>query len=98
MICRSHQQQQHASLRTTTTFFIDHSLLLNAVNQLRVMAEVSSGWKWHVDVTLVFYRELSHVKSKPHQSRSRVYHLLSTKSLGDMQCYTNTRYDLYGLS
>ena len=53
-----------ASLRTTTTFFIDHSLLLLFNNYASSWPTSHQDWNWHVDVTLLFYRELSHVKSK----------------------------------
>ena len=78
----------HASLRTTTTFFINHSpLLLLFNNYASSWPRSHQDWNWHVDVTLLFYRGLSHAKSKLKQSKSRVYHLLSIQLLRYAELY-----------
>ena len=45
-------------------------------------------WNGHADVTLLFLRELSHVKSKPEKSMSHVHHLLSSIQLS-IRCHVD---------
>ena len=81
--CRWHHQEQrmhHYVLRTTTTF-IDHSPLLMFNNYASSWPRPHQDGIWHGDVTKIFYRGLSHVKSTREQSTSRVYHLLSSIQL-----------------
>ena len=61
--------------RATTTFFTEHSPALLFDND--VMGEITSGLE-RARGTLLFYRELSHVKSKPEKSRRHVYHVISS--------------------
>ena len=71
-IGRNYQEQRMHHFHTTTTFFTAHSPLLLFDN---VMAETASGLE-RARGTLLFYKELSHVKSKPEKSTSHVYHVL----------------------
>ena len=72
---RNQQEQRIYHFHTTTTFFTDHSLLLLFHND--VMAKITSG-RERARGTLLFYREISHVKSKLENSIIHVYPVLSS--------------------
>ena len=74
-IDRNHQETRMHHFRTTTTFFTDHSPATTS------WPTSHQDWNWLVDATLLFYRDLSHVKSKIEKSMSQVYHLLSSIQL-----------------